>query len=527
MAYKENQVDDRKWIVYTSDDDHNIDDFLIPDYSVTADKLAPNSVTSQKIVDGAITAQKISSLPTMSATIQGGAKLGSGLEVTDDVLSTTSRFYETVADMQADTTLTSGMICHTNGFHTSGDGGAAFYKITASGTANGMDVIALENGMYAELNIDQNLCPEQLGAYGDASDYSDAAIAKAIELNPYHLILANSYKILHGISIPNDSFVDGGGYIRSDSECFSLDNVHKIKIQNLRLYPTTNAIHITTDAGSSDYISVENIFAYGTGASDSCGILIERTTGYLNESKWEKCTLWNFEYGIRVINPNTSIDCNDHLFIECSTETSLLYGQYIQNSSNVTFAFNRSQETGSLIYKSEGICNKLLIIGSWVWNVANTALQLSSDTNGMIIGKYRSGNFTVARPGNLVYIVKGKAIPPIDSFIEFNKNISVDQTVPQAGNELFCNFNLTSAQDVTLTFDSDYYGGSFKINEIFIRKVAWTGVYTLVFGNQTITLPTTNTSATAKTHYLKLYYSSMNNGTGKWYIEELSETADW
>ena len=87
MAYKETQVDDRKWIVYTSDDDHNIDDFLIPDYSVTADKLAPNSVTSQKIVDGAITAQKISSMPTMSATVQGGARLGSGLEVTDDVLS--------------------------------------------------------------------------------------------------------------------------------------------------------------------------------------------------------------------------------------------------------------------------------------------------------------------------------------------------------------------------------------------------------------------------------------------------------
>ena len=176
MAYKENQVDDRKWIVYTSDDDHNIDDFLIPDYSVTADKLAPNSVTSQKIVDGAITAQKISSLPTMSATIQGGAKLGSGLEVTDDVLSTTSRFYETVADMQADTTLSSGMICHTNGFHTSGDGGAAFYKITATGTANGMDILACQGGLIATLVITEAyVTPEMFGAYGDGShDDSDS-----------------------------------------------------------------------------------------------------------------------------------------------------------------------------------------------------------------------------------------------------------------------------------------------------------------------------------------------------------------
>lgn len=50
--------------------------------------------------------------------------------------------FDTVADMQA-ATLESGDICHTNGFHTSGDGGAAFYKVVNSGS------IQLNNGLYA------------------------------------------------------------------------------------------------------------------------------------------------------------------------------------------------------------------------------------------------------------------------------------------------------------------------------------------------------------------------------------------
>ncbi|MBQ1760323.1 MAG: hypothetical protein II011_00565 [Prevotella sp.] len=50
--------------------------------------------------------------------------------------------FETVADMKASEDLFDGAICHTNGFHERGDGGAAFYNISETGTANEMDVIA-------------------------------------------------------------------------------------------------------------------------------------------------------------------------------------------------------------------------------------------------------------------------------------------------------------------------------------------------------------------------------------------------
>lgn len=74
-----------------------------------------------------------------------------------------AKSYDTVADMQADTTLTAGMICHTLGFHAAGDGGAAWYKVESSGTANGMDVLALSSGV-ASLLINDYMCPVAFGA---------------------------------------------------------------------------------------------------------------------------------------------------------------------------------------------------------------------------------------------------------------------------------------------------------------------------------------------------------------------------
>lgn len=59
--------------------------------------------------------------------------------------------YETVADMQADKDLQEGMIAHTNGFRSAGDGGAAYYKVNSIGTANGMDVLELQDGLFATL----------------------------------------------------------------------------------------------------------------------------------------------------------------------------------------------------------------------------------------------------------------------------------------------------------------------------------------------------------------------------------------
>ena len=80
-------------------------------------------------------------------------------EITDFVLeSLPSSYvygYETAAAMQADLDLQEGMIVHINGFTTSGDGNAAYYTISNSGTVDGATILALQNGLRA-IKVSEN-----------------------------------------------------------------------------------------------------------------------------------------------------------------------------------------------------------------------------------------------------------------------------------------------------------------------------------------------------------------------------------
>lgn len=78
--------------------------------------------------------------------------------------------FDTVAEMQAATYLEDGMTCHTNGFHANGDGGAAYYTVGASGTANGMDVLTCAGGLYATLVTGDVVDVMQHGAVQGTSD---------------------------------------------------------------------------------------------------------------------------------------------------------------------------------------------------------------------------------------------------------------------------------------------------------------------------------------------------------------------
>ena len=82
-------------------------------------------------------------------------------EITDLVLeplpSSYVYGYETAAAMQADLDLQEGMIAHTNGFTTSGDGDAAYYTISNSGTADGSTILVLQNGLRAIKVSERNL----------------------------------------------------------------------------------------------------------------------------------------------------------------------------------------------------------------------------------------------------------------------------------------------------------------------------------------------------------------------------------
>lgn len=78
----------------------------------------------------------------------------------DDIRAIT---FETVADMKASTDLKNGMLCKTSGFYSINDGGGAWYKISNSGTANEMDVIACGSLYASYIQNEEFVHVKQLG----------------------------------------------------------------------------------------------------------------------------------------------------------------------------------------------------------------------------------------------------------------------------------------------------------------------------------------------------------------------------
>lgn len=102
--------------------------------------------------------------------------------------------YPTLQDAIADATnLSFDDIFETNGFNTSGDGGAARYIVSDTGTANGMDIVQLAEGKFAVLQAGDWIIPEQLG-YEQSYSRNDVVpyIQRAIAMGCQHIHLRSS-----------------------------------------------------------------------------------------------------------------------------------------------------------------------------------------------------------------------------------------------------------------------------------------------------------------------------------------------
>ena len=102
--------------------------------------------------------------------------------------------YPTLQDAIADAdNLSVGDIFETNGFHTSGDGGASRYLVSDTGTANGMDIVQLASGKLAVLQTGDWIIPEQLG-YKQSYQRDDVVpyIQRAIASGCQHIHLRSS-----------------------------------------------------------------------------------------------------------------------------------------------------------------------------------------------------------------------------------------------------------------------------------------------------------------------------------------------
>lgn len=114
--------------------------------------------------------------------------------------------FDTVSAMQAATWLKAGMTCHTNGFHASGDGGAAYYTVSASGTADDIYSFQISNGCIAKrIYRDNNSISDQYAVSTGSANYDIFECAKTWIYNNTNLYygsdgMPNSFNRVNGVN---------------------------------------------------------------------------------------------------------------------------------------------------------------------------------------------------------------------------------------------------------------------------------------------------------------------------------------
>ena len=196
--------------------------------------------------------------------------------------------YPTLQDAIDDAdNLSVGEIFETNGFHTSGDGGAARYLVSSSGTANGMDIVQLAAGKLAIIKpVEDGLYPEQIGfKTGDNTYDLSVYIARIISMNirKIKLHFKSSYyyvKSTINISVPDVQIIGGldvySGYstrleyIGTDGKVFDISHrrftAKHLYIQNSSGDASAKCFNSTTGSNHYKY-KLQNIhisqFGYG------------------------------------------------------------------------------------------------------------------------------------------------------------------------------------------------------------------------------------------------------------------------
>lgn len=267
------------------------------------------------------------------------------------------RSFETVADMQAATDLAVGMVAHTNGFHTSGDGGAAYYTISASGTANGMDVLACQGGLFATLvNQTDTLNVMSIGMHNDGTTTGNTAIYDAMVTKGYrkfyfpsgtyliNVVVDKKMTEIHGAGIGNEYETGRTVFLPENT---SLPYV--VKMDN--------------SAYSLENCRVSSIVIDGNGATS--GILFSgQALSYSNDwHVFSNLYITGCDYGIHVAARMTSCDFISVMCYQCA-----IYGLYVEPENT-----NNLNRFVSCTFKSCGTCGIY-------WNSSTTVSYVTRGT---------------------------------------------------------------------------------------------------------------------------------------------------
>ena len=331
--------------------------------------------------------------------------------------------FDTVADMKSSTNLIAGSFARTLGFRSANDGGGATYKISDSGVANEMDVIAV-GALYANLVLPSIATPEMFGTYGDGvhddTDYLKRCFAVAKNIK-----FGKDYVITNRIDVLSGTVVDGNYHTVTNNTAvnfFRADTQKGITFRNLNLIGddtlsmAQNGINII----SSSEVLIENVNIKDTGgdgvAFGSCTNCVLRNAvlsnnllsaiGYnSNYIVFENVNVYKprFQFGIQFKSCQHSSMSN--IFVDTSKDNSVYISKGAEEEAHDSFdiflnnitVVNQGAEgtTGSgtqysLVIagvedcKANGIYIKGGLAGVYIVNSPRAAI-----TNGSIEGGYQ------------------------------------------------------------------------------------------------------------------------------------------
>ena len=202
------------------------------------------------------------------------AQSGELTEIIGAYLQTTALWcFDTVADMKLSANLIAGSYARTLGFRTLNDGGGAIYKITNSGTANEMDVIAVGSTLYANLQHDNRINVKQLGAYADDTNADDTYISRgvtlALSLGLPLYIPDGTYKVTTSLDMKSIE-IDCSGYIHNTTNVLKLGAVSSGATKTNVNIQRCNDVQIEGAKNSYfNIVNMDNLTLYANGEDSS------------------------------------------------------------------------------------------------------------------------------------------------------------------------------------------------------------------------------------------------------------------
>ena len=248
-------------------------------------------------------------------------------------------YYNSVADMKADTKLKAGDMAITLGYYEPNDGGGAEYVITSSKNENYYQIL-LNRNLYLTLINKDNINIRQLGAKGDSITDDSEVFNLAIELckkNGYNtkIIVPDGKYVINNIKIKKYCHIEGSG----------IGNTFFIIKENCK----KNAFEISDN--DANFMQMSNFTILGNQTENSAteGILINRTSIEMGHDQYEipyqANDLWLHLHDIRIIGINgngistggTSSNFRESRIENVNINNCKGNGMYLQNETDNNF----------------------------------------------------------------------------------------------------------------------------------------------------------------------------------------------